>query len=265
MEIMLLEKNKDKTKMSLMIKKATPAYMNSIRRILMNKVPTLAIEDIELRKNSSAMYDEIIAHRLGLVALKTDSKSYNLPNKCKCEGKGCAQCQVKLTLKVKGPKTVYASDLKSTDPKVVPVFPETPITKLLKNQELELEATAIMGVGKEHVKWSPCLAFYKHKSNIKITKDVENKEDVVKSCPEKIFEIKKNKLCVVQDNALNCTLCEQCKDLTNGIVFAEKEETSFILNIDSWGQLSVKEMFEIGIESFNETLDELSKKISEIK
>ncbi len=58
------------------------------------EVPTMAIEDVEFRKNNSILYDEIIAHRLGLVPLKTDLKSYNLPEKCKCKGEGCARFQL---------------------------------------------------------------------------------------------------------------------------------------------------------------------------
>lgn len=97
MEIRLLEKNKDKSKISFLIKKTDISHVNSIRRIMTNKVPTMAIEHVEFRKNNSAMYDEVIALRLGLMPLKTDLKSYNFPNECKCKGEGCAVCQVSLT------------------------------------------------------------------------------------------------------------------------------------------------------------------------
>jgi len=107
----------------------------------------MAIEDVEVRKNSSSLYDEMIAHRLGLIPLTTDLKSYNLPSECKCEGKGCARCQLVLTLSAKGPGIVYSSSLKSKDPKVKPVFDNFPIVKLLKGQEIELEATATLGTG----------------------------------------------------------------------------------------------------------------------
>ena len=160
MEIRVLSNNKEERKVSFIIKDETPAFANTLRRIMTDEVPTMAIEEVEFRKNNSIMYDEMVAHRLGLVPLTTDIKSYNLPEKCKCDGEGCARCQLKLTLKVpKGSGTVYASELKSKDSAVKPVYPKMPIVKLLKGQSLELEATAVLGKGGMHAKWSPCLAY----------------------------------------------------------------------------------------------------------
>src|SRR3989338_8883415 len=163
MELRVLSNNKDEGKLSFIIKDTTPAFANTLRRIMIEEVPVMAIEEVEFRKNNSILYDEMIAHRLGLLPLSTDLKSYNLPSECKCEGKGCARCQLKLTLKSKGPCMVYASDIHTRDAAVKPVYPKTPIVKLLKNQGLELEATACLGQGKEHVKWAPCHVYYKNK------------------------------------------------------------------------------------------------------
>ena len=79
MQITLISKDKEADKASFLLKGTTPAYMNLLRRTIMNRVPTMAIEEVELKKNSSVLYDEIIAHRLGLVVLSTDLKSYDLP------------------------------------------------------------------------------------------------------------------------------------------------------------------------------------------
>jgi DNA-directed RNA polymerase subunit D len=174
MKLKLVSKKEDE-KLQIEIKDAGHAYVNTIRRLCMNEVPAMAIEDVELRKNDSGLYDEIVAHRLGLVALKTDLKSYDLATDCKCKGEGCAKCQLKLTIKVKGPGTVYAKDIVSKDPKVIPVFPETPIVKLLDDQELECEMTAVLGKGKDHVKWSPCLAYYNQEEDLEV-EDKEAKE-----------------------------------------------------------------------------------------
>ena len=109
MEIKMLDKDKKSGRVSFILKNSTPAFANSLRRVILEDVPTMAIEDVEITKNSSLLYDSMIAHRLGLISLTTDLKSYTLPSKCKCEGKGCARCQVTLTLSVKGPGVVYAS------------------------------------------------------------------------------------------------------------------------------------------------------------
>jgi len=161
MEIKLLENQEKKNKIIFSLTGVDIAYANTLRRLMGFEVPVMAIEDVEFRKNSSILYDEVLAHRLGLIPLTTDLKSYDLPNECKCKGAGCASCQVKLTLKASGPGMVYSSDLKSKDPAVKPVFNKIPIVKLLEGQELELEATAVLGQGKVHSKWCPGLIFYK--------------------------------------------------------------------------------------------------------
>lgn len=130
-------------------------YLNAIRRYIISEVPTLAIEDVELRKNEGILYDEMVAHRLGLIPIITDLKTYM--------GKTDVGCN--FTLSVKGPRTVVSGELIGNDPKATPVYSEIPIAKLLKDQELELVAKAVLGTGKDHAKWSPGLAFYKEKSN----------------------------------------------------------------------------------------------------
>ncbi|MEM5805936.1 MAG: DNA-directed RNA polymerase subunit D, partial [Candidatus Aenigmatarchaeota archaeon] len=107
-----------------------PPFANELRRIMMNEIPTMAIEWVDFVKNDSVLNDEIIANRLGLIPLKFDKKAYNTPKNCKCEGKGCSLCQVRLTLKKKGPGMVYAGDLKSTAKDVAPVFDKIPIVEL---------------------------------------------------------------------------------------------------------------------------------------
>lgn len=42
---------------------------NALRRILLSHIPTLAIEDVYIRNNTSVIQDEVLAHRLGLVPL----------------------------------------------------------------------------------------------------------------------------------------------------------------------------------------------------
>ncbi len=266
MKIEPLSYEKKQKRLSFFLRDANPALANALRRAAVEEVPTMAVDEIELRHNSSVLYDEIISHRIGLIPLTTDLDSYNLPEKCKCEGKGCAQCQLKLTLKVRSKGPVLASELVSQDPKVKPAYPDIPIVKLLKGQRLELEATAVLGIGKNHAKWSPGLIYYKHVPIIEIKKQCTNPVDVVEQCPQNIFEVKADKLSINKDNVLKCHLCGACADTCQpkGSVEAAKNDTDFIFTVESWGQLSPERIIEEALNSIKETSKEFAKAIKKI-
>ncbi|MFC1727876.1 DNA-directed RNA polymerase subunit D [Nanoarchaeota archaeon] len=259
MKLKILSKDKKKEKIVFLLEESTPGFANALRRTMTEQVPTMAIEEIEFRKNSSVLYDEIIAHRMGLIPLKTDLKTYNLPENCTCKGEGCAKCTLKLILKVKGPITVLASDLQSKDPMVVPAHPNTPIVKLLKGQELELEATAVLGKGSEHAKWSPCLAFYKYKPSIDFKDSAKNVEKCVKLCPKNIFVMKGNKVALDKDKIIDCHLCGACVDVTDGEIKLNESDKDFVFTIESWGQLSVKDIVSSASDILSEQADEFVK------
>ena len=139
--------------------------VNSIRRAILEEVPCFAIEDVEVVKNGSPLYDETVAQRLGLIPLKTDLQSYNLKSECKCNGVGCAMCEVKLNLKQEEPGYVYSGSITSDDPQIIPVDKEIPITKLFNSNVLELNLKAVLGNGNEHIKWAPAHAFLREVEN----------------------------------------------------------------------------------------------------
>jgi DNA-directed RNA polymerase subunit D len=261
MEIQLLNQDKEKGKLSFVIKDSTPAFVNTLRRMIIGEVPTLAIEDVELVDNSSALYDEIVAHRLGLVPIKTDLKSYELPGECSCKGKGCAKCTLKMTLTSKNTGYVYAKEIKSKDPECIPVYPNMPIVKLLKGQKIEFEATAVMGQGKDHSKWSPALAYFKNYPKIELNQKGESCEEAVLKCPANVFEFKKGKLTVA--NPLNCHFCNACIELCPEGIKVEGVSTDFIFNIESWGQLEPKEMVKEAISRLQKKTDEFTKLLKE--
>jgi DNA-directed RNA polymerase subunit D len=260
MQITLLEKNKDKTKVSFLVKGIHYTYANALRRIMTNKVPTMAVENVEIRKNSSALYDEMIAHRLGLIVLKTDLKSYKLAETP--EELESAKCSVKLTLKAKGPCTVYAGDIKTKDPEIIPVYPKTIIVKLSKGQELELEALAILGIGKEHIKWCPGLIWYVYEPIVTVNNNSTKFEEVKDKYPPQIFD-KKGKI----DKALinEQKLIDACEGICDDVVKVEYNENNFIFTIESFGQLSTKEIILKAVDVFNDSLDMLQTEVAKLE
>lgn len=190
--------NKKNNVLRLEISKEPLYYLNSLRRIFMNEIPIMAVDELDIKNNTSVMYDEVLAHRVGLIPLITDVKSYSVPEECTCKGAGCAKCQVQLTLNVKGPGIIYSKDLVAKDPKIKSVYPEMPIVKLLDEQEVEFSAIAKLGFGKDHAKHSSGLIFYKHKDldkaseNVDVEKLKDDFEFIIESwgqlSPEKIVE-----------------------------------------------------------------------------
>lgn len=237
-------------------------YANTIRRLMQSEVPVMAIEDVTFYKNDSVLYDEILAHRLGLVVLKTDLESYNMKSVCSCKGVGCAQCELKLKLDVQGPRTVYASDLVSSDPKVVPVFPKTIITKLREGQKLTIEATAILGVGKEHAKWNPGLIWYYNKPTIKINTKSKNYSESKNKFPPQIFNDKGEIDAKLIEQ--NPQLIDACSDIDTDIVSITFDPDVFVFQVESFGFIPAKDIVKTSIDIFNKQLDAFSKLVKEI-
>lgn len=267
MKLEFLNKEDDTT--ILILKETNPTEANMLRRTIMEEVPTLAIEDVNFVQNGSALYDEMVAHRLGLVALKTDLKSYDLPTECKGKKKGESTCTkencphhtVIFQLKINGPKLVYAEDLKCKDPKITPVHPKSLIVKLLKKQSLEFDATAIMGQGKDHSKFSPGLVYYRGYPIIKI-KDVKNPEAIKEICPSKVYEVKNGKLKITDEK--KCMLCKACVDASKKNITVKGSDEEFIFHIEPWGQLTPKEMLLKAIEIMDSKLDNLTKLVKKV-
>ncbi len=110
-------------------------------------------------ENSSIVYDELLAHRLGLIPLKTDLTRYVLPEDCDCGNPlGCPRCRVLLVLDAEsgdGTREVISDDIRTEDEYTIPISPSIPIVKLARGQKVKLEAYARLGKGKEHSKWQP--------------------------------------------------------------------------------------------------------------
>lgn len=158
--IKILEK--DDNRVVLEFNNIPRQYVNALRRLSISEVPTFAIDDVVMLENSSVMHDEAVAHRLGLVPLRTDLTRFVLPDLCECKSTlGCAKCRVLLVLDSEAndkTKVVTSAELVSEDDTVKPVSKEIPIIVLAPGQKLKFEAYARLGLGKDHAKWQPTSA-----------------------------------------------------------------------------------------------------------
>ena len=69
--------NKDSQKISVKLKGVPLQYANALRRVCLNGVPVFAIDTVDIIENSSVLPDEGLAHRLGLIPIKTDLTRFN--------------------------------------------------------------------------------------------------------------------------------------------------------------------------------------------
>ena len=250
----------------------TPAFANAFRRAMIAEVPTLAIEDVRIYDNTSALFDEMLTHRLGLIPIKTDLTTYSLKDKCSCEGQGCPSCSVTFTLSAEGPKTVTSSDLIPQDPKAVPVFDNIPIVKPTKGQKLVLEAKAILNTGKEHAKWQPTIICgYKNQPVITISDICDACGMCVEECPREILTVKGKKVEVIEGKLSDCSMCRLCERacVATGIgeepaIKISSEPDRFIFVVEGDGALPVKEIMQKAIHYIKEQSEELESQVREI-
>jgi len=150
--------SKDSEKIAIKLKGVPLQYANALRRVCLNGVPVFAIDTVDIIENTSVLPDEGLAHRLGLIPLKTDLSRFNEPSKCDCQSEsGCSNCKILLVLdsgESEQTRTVLSSELSSEDDSVKPVSDKIPIVQLAPGQKIKVECYARLGRGTEHAKWN---------------------------------------------------------------------------------------------------------------
>jgi DNA-directed RNA polymerase subunit D len=144
--------------MSVKLKGIPLQYANALRRICLNGVPVFAIDTVDIIENSSVLADEGIAHRLGMIPLKTDPSRFVEPSKCECHSEaGCSNCRVMLMIDSgdsDSTRTITSNELTSEDEFVKPISNKIPIVVVAPGQRIKIEAYARLGRGTEHAKWN---------------------------------------------------------------------------------------------------------------
>ncbi|MFW5865925.1 MAG: hypothetical protein ACOCU6_02410 [Nanoarchaeota archaeon] len=163
-----------------------------------------------------------------------------------------------MTLSVTGPKTVYAKDLKSADPNVYPVHPDTLLVKLNEGQELEFEAIATLGTGKEHSKWNPGLIWYYHEPSIQVNNNHKDFDAFKDKYPPHVFDsagkIDKKRISTPQ-------LIDAVTGVNDEIVNVKLDTDSFVFVVESFGALPAHEIATRAIGVFDAQIDKFEKLI----
>ncbi|HIH96095.1 MAG TPA: DNA-directed RNA polymerase subunit D [Thermoplasmata archaeon] len=248
--------------MELVVDEANPYFVNTLRRILTEEIPQMAIEDVIVYDNTSALFDEIITHRLCLLPLPWDDR-FRFRDKCSCKGEGCSNCTLHYTLSKEGPCTIYSRDLIPEIPDYAVVDPSIPIVELKEEQRLILEAEAMVGQGREHAKWQAVSrASYKYYPEIQIdNKKCDDCKQCVDACPNNCLGLENGKIFV--KDLRSCSLCKACVEACeSGAITVNGSDQKFIFNFETNGNIKAKDALLKAVELLDEKYKEFAKKLS---
>jgi len=259
MKVKVLQKKGEK--ISFVIEDTTPAFANALRRIMISEVPVLAVEWVDIHDNSSILFDEIIASRLGFIPLKFSPGKFNFPDECNCGGKGCPLCRVVFALEKSGPGIAYSGDLKSSNRDAKPTSPNFPIVELLKNHNIKLEAVAQLGRGKTHAKFQAANAAYQYYPEA-VVHDLAKAKKVIKECPQDLLAVRGSKV-VIKDPA-KCDLCRACADASDGSLEIKGDPTRFIFNVESISGLEPEYIVSKSAEILGSKAEDFRKELAKL-
>ncbi len=265
MDIEIIEMADRKAK--FVLKNSSPAMANALRRTLLSDIPKMAIDTVEFYtgkiegddgkeyESITPLFEEIIAHRLGMLPVPTDLDLFVPQSECECGGEGCPSCTIMYSLQKTGPATVLSSDLlplggpNSDKLRIVDEF--IPIVELTADQGITVYAKAVMGTAKKHVKWQVCNGVgYKYMPVIEIDPKHAS-DDAVVACAELCpagLEVKNKKL-VVKD-PIACGYAKGCLeklDETEGVT-VNWDDTNFLFKYETDGSLTAQQALDIAID-----------------
>ena len=228
-------------KARFLVRGLTPALANGIRRAMIADVPTFSIDTVRFSENSSVMFDEMIALRLGLVPLTTPLDDFEIGD------------TVTVALDVEGPATAYSGDIETSDALVAPADENVPIIELKEGQRLEFEADAVLDRGKEHAKHQGGVSVgFRHLQAVEVVDDIGEFDDQEPQIIRGVIETPDGEV-VLTDEFDN--------DLTNRYPGKELEVTdvsgAYVFHVETDGSLSVDELVLRAAEELGSRADEL--------
>ena len=255
----------EKKKASIIVKDGELYIMNSLRRIMLSDLPKLAINDVIIYDNTSALFDEIISHRLCLIPLPTELDLLNFREDCTCSGKGCPSCTVRYTLSKEGAGIVYSSDLIPAEESWKVSEGKIPVVELFNDQRLILEVEAVLGRGRDHAKWQPVQApGYQFIPSITFDpKDTDDVKEFIEELPPGLVTMKKDSLELrkLEDLAV---LESYIDTLDVGFINIQKDSTNLQFHFETDGSLTAEDALQHAIQIFEEKLDTLSELLQKL-
>ncbi len=128
-------------------------YANALRRICLNGIMVFAVDTVDVIENTSSLPDEALAHRLGLIPLKTDLTEFKNIREIDVN-ESSNRVMLVIDEVADETRTILSADMTSQDTYVKPSSDKIPIVQLAPGQKVKVEAYARLGRGTEHAKWN---------------------------------------------------------------------------------------------------------------
>ncbi|WP_297478614.1 DNA-directed RNA polymerase subunit D [Thermococcus sp.] len=236
----ILEKREDSIK--FIVEGIDVAFANALRRTILAEVPTFAVDEVEFFENDSALFDEIIAHRLAMIPLTTPVERFSL------DSLELDNYTVTLSLEAEGPGVVYSGDLKSSDEGIKPANPDIPIVKLAEGQRLVFNAYAKLGRGKDHAKWQPGFVYYKYLTRIHVSKGVPDWEELKELAERRGLPVEEKEDEIVITTTKAFYLPRKFEPYEGEKIREEVVPETFVFTVETNGELPVEEIVSIALK-----------------
>ena len=270
------------------IKGVDPTIVNTLRRIMIAEIPTMAIEAVIINQNTSVIPDEVLAHRLGLIPILADANNF-IEKKPEDEFNDKNSIQFTLKIKCYTDKNgqIINDNIFSKDLQYVPqgeqekkyfntqtktysiglVHDDILINKLAPGMELDLVCYCTKGIGRTHAKWSPvCTAYYRLINKINIVKEItgNDAEELRQVCPKGVFIINK-KGNIEVGNIIECTSCRECirQEKYKDLIELGKIADHYEFHIESVGMYKPESIFFRAIEVLKKKINFWHEKLNE--
>ncbi len=228
----------DSREMVFEVSGVSSRFLNMLRRTVNSRVPTVAIEKVEILENSSGMYNEILVHRLGLIPLEFDPEI------------DIDRDDAVLILEKQGPCEVVSGDLKSTSETVRPLYGDIPIVKLLEGQNLKITCYVRTGTGKEHAKWQGGIMGYTNYATVKIIKKTKELEETL---PAELKDVKEGSSKTVP---LTDSVTYALRKFP-GMVEAKLIRDRFLVEVESTSGYKVTDLLKYSLKNIADRLEEI--------
>ena len=249
------------------------SFVNSIRRSLVSMVPCLAIHEVDFHMGSlgayldeesgeekeyesiSAMFNEIVAHRIGMLPIPTDEKTIEAFGDS--IGDDSKQPEIMYSLHKQGPCTVYSGDLEPVNGDTSLTIPETsvPIVKLAEGQAILVYAKAKMGTAKQHAKWQTAVAPRFYQAPTLTVSSGKGSKTVIDVAGKENFK-KKGKNHIIEDPVKAHEAIKKLESLWNdedaqNAMTITRNKTHFILEFETTGAMEAKLALEQALKSLD--------------